>query len=490
MPASTPTKPTATQAKVLHLLAAGPQTLREVWQQLGQTTQIASTAQLLGRMKGYGWIEPREQPDDQGRPTRTWYLCSPGARLIAAKRPRIQPVAGGAPPNTQSPTPKQRAILATLNNYAYLTFDQIAEDTGNGTGERALQRRLTRLRAAGWIAEHLLHPERGHSSPRYWILLPAGGAALGIPFAPAPPPALATVQADLSPNAAPLPPVSPSDHAILALLAEWKALQTTHIGQTLAPTTNYEYTKKRLTTLAQTGFIQGTALPQIKRGAPEYYWTLRPAGAALLQIPYDKQYRRRPTTGQLHQRGVLLTLRAACTSAGGQLLCPQPSGPAHPAVEYPAQYQQLKKAVLEYERITINTMIAEGVHRDYIEGRVTRYRAGLTGGVVPTFINDYVAYHPINVQHTIVLIPHPPGAGPYFWTRRRKQHQKESTYSPSRAERYGRLAAILPVIAVFSTEEEAQEYAPILHGTGLHPLALDCLTAVLTTLYAGQPVAW
>ena len=46
------------------------------------------------------------------------------------------------------------------------------------------------------------------------------------------------------------------------------------------------------------------------------------------------------------------------------------------------------------------------------------------------------------------------------------------------------------MIAVFSTEEEAQEYGPILHGTGLHPLALDRLTAVLTTLYAGQPVGW
>ena len=483
-------KPTTLQVAVLQLLTAGPQTLRAVGQQLESTRRLESTERLLQRLTGYGWLTSQLQPDAQGRPTRYWELGPAGAAQIAAKRPRTPPVADGAPPNTQAPTPKQRAILTTLNNYAYLTFTQLAEDAGNGTGARALRSRLARLRAAGWIAEQLLYPERGHSSPRYWTLLPAGGAALGLPFEPAPPPALATVQADLSPHARPLPPISPSERAILVLLAEWKALRTGQIWQTLDPTHAREYTKKRLTTLAQTGFIQSTALPQSKRGAPEYYWTLLPAGAALLQIPCDKQYRRRPTTSQLHQRGVLLTLRAACTTAGWSLLCPQPSGPAHPAVEYPLQYAQLTKAVLEHERITINTMIAEGVHRDYIEGRVTRYRSGLTGGMVPTFINDYVAYHPSNVQHTVVLIPHPPGAGPYFWTRRRKQPQQESTYSPSRAERYGRLAAILPVIAVFSTEEEAQEYGPILHDTGLHPLALDRLTTVLTTLYAGPPVVW
>ncbi len=489
MPASTPMQPTTLQVAVLQLLTPGPQTLREVWQRLETTSRIESTERLLQRLTRYGWLTSRLQPDAKGCPTRYWALCPAGSTQIATKRIRCRPGTRTVGP-VQSPTPKQRVILATLNTYAYLTFAQIAEDARGSTGERALERRLARLRNLGWIAEHLLYPERGQGSPRYWTLLPAGAAALGIPFEPFPSASLATIQADLSPHATPLPPVSPSERAILTLLAEWKALRTGQIWQTVDPTHAREYTKKRLTALAQIGFIQGTALPQITRGAPEYYWTLRPPGAALLQIPYDKQYRRRPTRSQLYQRGVLLTLRAACTTAGWSLLCPQPTGPAHPAVEYPAQYDQLKQAVLEYERIAINTMIAQNVQRDYIQGRLDYYRAGLIGGIVPSFINDYVAYHPSNVQQTVVLIPHPPGAGPYFWTRRSKQHQQESTYSPSRAERYGRLATILPVIAVFATAAEAQEYGPILHGTGLHPLALDRLPAVLTTLYAGQPVVW
>jgi len=37
--------------------------------------------------------------------------------------------------------------------------------------------------------------------------------------------------------------------------------------------------------------------------------------------------------------------------------------------------------------------------------------------------------------------------------------------------------------------EIAREYGRSLHGTGLHPLAVDRLAEVLTDLYAGQPGA-
>jgi len=488
MPASIPTKPTPSQTKVLTLLAGGPQPLREVWQQLGQQTRIESTERLLARLAAYGWLTSLLHPDDQGRPTRYWQLCPAGtAHLEVPSTPtRTLPA---LTPSTARPTAKQRAILETLNNYAYLTNAQIAEDAANGTADKALQRRLLWLRSAGWIAEQRLYPERGNRSPRYWTLLPAGATALGIAFNPFPPATLATIQADLAPGMAPLPSVSPSERAILALLAEWKALRTGQIWQTLDPTKTREYTKKRLITLAQTDLIQGTPLPQMKEGAQEYYWILRPQGAAILQIPYDKQYRRRPTGTVLDYRGVLLTMLAACTDTGWRVLPPQPAGPAHPAVEYPPQYEQLRQAVLLYEYDQIRAMQERGEPRDYIQTRYALYQAGLVGGVVPTFINDYVAYHPAGPQYSVVLIPHPPGAGSYFWTRHLKPRRKRSNYNPSRAERYRRLAPIVPVIAVFPTADEAREYGRILRGTDIQPLAVDRLKAVLTDLYAGQPNA-
>jgi len=489
MPASIPKKPTPTQAKVLTLLAAGPQTLRDLWQQLGQTTQLESTAYLLGRLADYGWMTYRLQPNAQGRPTRYWHLCPAGIAHLdvppAANHTAPQPT-----PSGKRPTTKQRAILVTLNDYAYLTTGQIVEDVAGGTSAHAVQLRLTLLRSAGWIAEHLLYPERGHASPRYWTILPAGVAALGGTFTPAPATPLATIQADLAPGTTPLPPVSPSERAILALLAAWKALRTGQIWQTLDPTHNRIYTNRRLIALAQTDLIQGTPLPQIKHGTPEYYWMLRPQGAAILQLPYDKQYRRRPTGTVLDYRGVLLTMLAACRNAGWDVLAPQPAGPDHPAVEYPPQYEQLRQAVLLYEYDQIRAMQERGDPRDYIQTRYALYQAGLVGGVVPTFINDYVAYHPAGPQYSVVLIPHPPGAGPYFWTRHLKPRRRRSTYSPSRAERYRRLALIVPVIAVFPTAEVVREYGPILRGSGIHPLAVDRLAGVLTTLHAGQPVVW
>ena len=488
MPTSIPTKPTTTQTKVLTLLAAGPQTVRDLRQQLGQQTRIASTERLLARLAAYGWLTSLLHPDDQGRPTRYWQLCPAGTtHLEEPPTPtRILPV---LTPSTARPTTKQRAILQTLHDYAYLTTGQIAEDAGNGTTDRSLERRLALLRAAGWIAEQRLYPERGNPSPRYWTLLPAGVAALGGTFAPSPPTPLATIQADLAPSTTSLPPVSPSERAILALLAEWKALRTGQIRQTLDPTHSRVYTNIKLITLAQADLIQGTPLPQIKKGAQEYYWILRPQGAAILQLPYDKQYRRRPTGTVLDYRGMLLALLAACAGAGWRVLSPQPAGPDHPAVEYPPQYEQLRQAVLLYEYDQIRAMQERGEPRDYIQTRYALYHAGLVGGVVPTFINDYVAYHPAGAQYSVVLIPHPPGAGSYFWTRQLKPRRKRSNYSPSRAERYRRLAPIVPVIAVFPTEDEAREYGRILRGSGIQPLAVDQLAGVLTDLYAGQPGA-
>ena len=488
MPASIPKQPSATQTRVLTLLAAGPQTVHDLRQQLGQQTRIASTERLLARLAAYGWLTSLLHSDDQGRPTRYWQLCPAGTAHLE-EPPTVTRTLPALTPSAARPTAKQRVILQTLNDYAYLTTGQIAEDAAGGTTDRSLERRLALLRAAGWIAEQRLYPERGNRSLRYWTILPAGITALGGTFAPSPPTPLATIQADLAPGMAPLPPVSPSERAILALLAEWKALRTGQIWQILDLKKTREYTKKRLITLAQADLIQGTPLPQMKEGAYEYYWILRPQGAAILQLPYDKQYRRRPTGTVLDYRGVLLTMLAACRSAGWRVLAPQPAGPDHPAVEYPPQYEQLRQAVLLYEYDQIRAMQEQGESRAEIEDRYIHYQAGLVGGVVPTFINDYVAYHPDGAQYSVVLVPHPPGAGSYFWTRHLKPRRQRTNYNPSRAERYRRLAPIVPVIAVFPTEDEAREYGRILRGTGIQPLTVDRLAGVLTDLYAGQPNA-
>src|SRR4051794_20712505 len=72
------------------------------------------------------------------------------------------------------PTTAQMDILELLSAFEYLTTRQVDEYLDSTTTKRATERKLKRLDQDSYIQAKLLHPERGASSERCWMLLRKG----------------------------------------------------------------------------------------------------------------------------------------------------------------------------------------------------------------------------------------------------------------------------------------------------------------------------
>ena len=369
------------------------------------------------------------------------------------------------------PTPLQHAILDLLTEYEHLTTRQIWAYMPTTASARTRRDVLTRLERRGWVQSAMLYPERGTASPRYWTLTPVGAAVAGVHYTAPQLTTLAEIRQALEPG--PVGPVGVGANAarVLALLAEWKQLTTSQIWQYLDPDKPRRYTQQLLWRLQQQRMIRGVDLSPRQGTRSEHYWLLLERGAQALGIAYGQQYRRRPTTAVIQYRGMQLALRTAVESAGWQLIAP------HPAPQKPdPQEQQLIAAVLAQEGHTLAALRAQGQPPEQLQSRQDRYKQGLVGAMVPDVVPDYVAYDPSQPERTVVIIPHPPYATRAFWSHRREQALNGSSRRrPARVDLYGRLAVIIPVVAVFATVESSRPYAPLLQRAGFQWLVVDQL---------------
>jgi hypothetical protein len=383
------------------------------------------------------------------------------------------------------PTSAQRQVLELLTEFTTLTTQEIGQYLGTPCGARALRALLRRVVTHGWVGTAPCDPARGAASARYWWLTVAGARALALPGAsgfntPSPAPSASER------------PLSVPKQAVLALLADWRQLTTSQIWQALYPAKTRDYMKHLLHTLAQQRLIGGAALQPEQGAVAEYYWWLRPQGAALAGVRYGKQFRRRPTVTTIRYRGLHLALIAAVAEAGWTLLRPVRYNRTQPRPAETAHGQQLVTAVLAQEGQTLTDLFARGYDRARLQERIARYQAGQVGALVPPGVNEYVAYLPDQPQRTLVLIPHPPAATRSFWTRHRAASARPALAgSPrdSRLARFARLARVLPIIGVFDTEELAAQYAPLLEGGGFRCVLSTELAAPLRHLAPPVPGA-
>jgi len=120
-----------------------------------------------------------------------------------------------------------------------------------------------------------------------------------------------------------------------------------------------------------------------------------------------------------------------------------------------------------------------------------QYQAGLIGAVLPRFVNDWVVYLPDDATRTILLIPQPPAAGLGFWLNKPAPAYRSADppRRESRLTRYRRLAAMVPVIAVFPNAATAAPYTAILAAGGFEWATVGGIGARLTRVGAGVVVA-
>ncbi|MDQ2808014.1 MAG: hypothetical protein M3Z04_14055 [Chloroflexota bacterium] len=468
--AATQHRPTVPQQRVLVALAAADQTIAQLQAQAIHTGTRRALEQLVQRLAEYSWVGgvPGRAPTGH-RQVIYWRLLPLGAAAAGLPLPRRTP---GPPPQprgaNQLPTAAQREILELLTEFRSLTTAQIGPYLSANISLRALQLRLTGLRERGWLGDTRLQPERGARSQRAWTLLPAGGAALGLAD-PLPAPAPATTLRALLIPADPLPPLPEKGQAVLELLARWKALTTEQIARHLWdqwPLTGY--LQAVLTDLSTRGFVrEGDLTPEQGERSP-HYWQLTVGGARQVGCHFDKQYRQRPTRTTITQRGVLLALSRQVAAAGWHLIPPHVARPSDPLREDSAQVQRLTVTVLDYLTRDLAARATAGESAQMLAEDRVQVQAGQIGAILPRFVNDWVAYLPDHPARTVLLIPHPPAAGLGFWANKPQAARRpdEAPRRESRLERYGRLAAILPVIAVFPDATTAAPYTTILAAGG------------------------
>jgi hypothetical protein len=336
---------------------------------------------------------------------------------------------------------------------------------------------LARLQQTGLVAACPLHPEQGRASAYAWRLLPKGAAAIGVPYhRPDRPPPTAT----------------PNQVAVLELLARMKQLTTTQIWQHLHADKARTYTRHLLARLAARGLIASADLYPEQGSASEHYWMLRPPGCVVLNRPFDNRYTRRPSREVFAQRDAQLTLARQVAAAGWELIEPVVFNAAHPRPTETPQSRHLRTAVLAAEREALTALLAQGVPPPQLQDRINRWQGGHVGATVPPFVNDYVAYPADQLQYTTVFILHPWQAGPSFWTRRARpaevgRHFPDPAARQPRVERYGRLALVLPVVALFASRDAAYHYVRFLEPAGLRCAAVADLAANWECLTAPPP---
>ncbi|MEO8288791.1 MAG: hypothetical protein ABI670_20420 [Chloroflexota bacterium] len=170
------------------------------------------------------------------------------------------------------------------------------------------------------------------------------------------------------------------------------------------------------------------------------------------------------------------------------MLHPCTYGRSHPreqGAEDTPQRRQLVVAVLRREQLDIEPLLEAGYPPARFRERIERCNSGQVGAIVPSIVNEYVAYVPDRPEHALVLIPHPPLAGPGFWTRMRSQGMRGASYparSQSRTHKYARLGQVLPVIAVFADQAIASRYTDLLRTSRLQWVAVQDISRRLRSL--------
>jgi len=379
---------------------------------------------------------------------------------------------------TEKLSPARRAILALLTESPALTTSQIAESLACDTTRRALQQHLAGLRDAGLISEAKSRPALGAASERSWTILAAGSAQL--PASPELQTAPATRE-----RRRPCPPLTANQIGILALLAEWKQLTTGQIGRYLHADKPRRYTQRLLTELKARRLVAAAPVDPSRGTAAEHYWMLRSRGAAVTGAAPDQHAHRRPHRATLDYRGLQLDLLNQVADASWQLLRPLPYSRNRPRPAETPQYRQLVAAVVDHERQEIARLLAAGQSQASLQPRVDRATSCQVGALVPPGVNEYVAYVPGQPARTALLLPHPPQAGRAFWTRKPEpgaDRTAQRSRRDSRVDRYARLAAILPVIAVFGDEELGRQYASLLQLAGFSWVVVDQLGVRLRRL--------
>ena len=267
--------------------------------------------------------------------------------------------------------------------------------------------------------------------------------------------------------AAAVAPLHPKGREILALLAHWKTLTTEQITRYLWdqwPTTGA--TQAVFADLVAQRMIRDRVLAPERGATSPHYWQLLTAGARAVGVPYAGQYRKRPTQAMIGYRGLLLELIRQIVAAGWQFLPPHIARPSDPLREDSAQ--RLTVTVRDYLGRELAARAAAGESDQALAEDRAQYQAGLIGAVLPRFVNDWVAYLPDDPTRTVLLIPQPPHAGLGFWLNKPAPPHRAAAppRRESRLTRYRRLAAMLPVIAVFPTAGSAAPYSAILTAGG------------------------
>lgn len=375
------------------------------------------------------------------------------------------------------PTRAQQRILELLSASTYLTTRQIDEYLGLTTTKRATERKLQRLAEHGFIQARMLRPELGAASERYWVLLDKGrdsiersGVVTTLPnITAATAVTLTRVPREHSRVVSEERSLPAEQVTLLQLLAKTKHLTTKQIRQHLHADKPEWYTWKMLYLLRRTGYIFGARLNPERGAASECYWGISRHGARIIGVEYGANYRRRPARQTIEHRGLLLEMSRQVAAAGWSLISPASQGSGQGQPEETPQRRQLVEATLKKEGLAIEKLLLQGYPANRLAERIDRWNAKQVGALVPRKVGEHVAYVPGQPERTVLLIPHPTMAGRAFWTRSpgvRAESGGRRSKTGSRLNRYARLAQVLPVLAVFGSEETGRQYAGLLKASG------------------------
>lgn len=284
--------------------------------------------------------------------------------------------------------------------------------------------------------------------------------------------------------------------AILCLLAEYRALTTGQIWQAVQANGHRRQTLRDLDRLRTCKLVDSMPLQAEKGAASEHVWRLLKAGATAIGARHGNHFYRKPAPDQIVERGVELELerqvrgtsiertsiQQSATSGSDtdteaqvvevvqathwELIKPVHYGRQQPLPHTTPQEALLIEAVLYSMRQEIEASLERGFPMTQLQNLSDKYNSGQVGSIVPRQANDYIAYVPGRPEWTAVLIVHPPRSGKQFWTRSASRNRLQERKS-GRLATYKQLAKRVPVAAVFSDRETAQEYKDVIRAAGL-----------------------
>lgn len=290
------------------------------------------------------------------------------------------------------------------------------------------------------------------------------------------------------------PLLTTNRRSILQLLVEYHFLTTEDVHKELihhalvaANYSDTRQTRRDLECLEIMGFIKSFAYEPALGSRSKYCWLLTSDGARAINFTnYGYNYRREPTKERLALQRMQLELTRQVTKAGEggsgwQLIKPAVYNNVNKLPEITPQAEILIKAMQRAEYKSIQELEANDPTNPLLGDRWQRYYAQLYEAQVPTQPNDYLAYRQVvsdigndnndsdsTMLQAAVLIICDPTAGPRFWKNRFKKYQK--------------ISSLIPVFGVFSTEQQARTYKPLLSKAGFRLTVVDRVTRLLTKL--------